>query len=406
MQSWTRQKGYPILHVTRNYTYGTINIFQQRYLQNTSIIDLTTWWIPYNFVTANDSIFNQTTPFNWLPQNTYHAIITPTNDRIWSSHDWIVFNHQQTGFYRVLYDDQNYNLIANGLQIDDLSKISHLSRSQLIDDGFSFVGTKKLSYSTVLNLTKYLWREIEYVPWASAIKGFTIINRIFSGNESYPLLVNYLKNLTDPMIKSIGIDDKLNEPHLQKYLRNIAIKWACNYGSVYCRNETQQKLTNLMASGIEFHQNNREVLYCAAIINATQSQYDFVWNRMKKSNDQSYRNSLIDALACTKNGWQLKIFLESSLNNSTSTDSASYRPGENIRIIRSVYQSGQTGLLYTIEYLVDGKEKAYQTIGRGNLVNIVIDMGNYVVSDFTSSRVCNSNSMSKFNYWTKFYFIL
>lgn len=265
-----------------------------------------------------------------------------------------------------------------------MSKIPHLSRSQLIDDGFNFVGIRKLSYPTVLNLTKYLWRESEYVPWATAIKGFAIINRMFAGNESYPVLVNYFRNLTDPLIKSIGIDDKSDEPHLQKYLRNIAIKWACNHGSVYCLNETQQKLRILMTNGIESHQNIREVIYCSAVINATKSQFDFVWNRMNNSNDQSYRNSLIDALACTKNELLMKEFLDSAVNSSTG---ASYRPGENTRVVKSVYQSGQIGLQFTIEFLINDIERVYRTIGRGNLVNIVIDMANYVVNDLYNLRV-------------------
>lgn len=186
MKSWTNQKGFPILSVTRNYKAGSLKLSQWRYRTYTLEIDYnTTYWIPYNFITNNDRITNNTLPDDWLPQHVNWQSINQTANRTWSPSDWIIFNNQNTGYYRIKYDDQNYRLIANALADDNLEKIPMLNRAQLIDDAFSFAKANLVDIQLPLNLTKYLRRELEYVPWASAIKGLTLVNRMFAGNESY-----------------------------------------------------------------------------------------------------------------------------------------------------------------------------------------------------------------------------
>lgn len=188
MSSWSKQKGFPIVKVTRDYENGTIFLSQQRYRANTSVIDLTSYWIPYNFITSKDEVTNKTISDGWLPKDIYSHTITQEN-RTWSSKDWIIFNKQSTGYYRVQYDQHNYNLIADSLVHDRLEKIPLLSRAQLIDDAFSFANINKHNYQIPMNFLKYLHREIEYIPWASAIKGLTIVNRLFAGNETHPKLM-------------------------------------------------------------------------------------------------------------------------------------------------------------------------------------------------------------------------
>lgn len=67
------------------------------------------------------------------------------------------------------------------------------------------------------------------------------------------------------MYDTVGTRDVKDEPFLRKYARPIAIQWACNMGSVFCRSDANRELRTLMVSGGEFHQNVRNVLYCAAL---------------------------------------------------------------------------------------------------------------------------------------------
>lgn len=123
--SWFDQKGYPLLIVNRNYSDNTIQITQERFFHNqhNSKANLTSWWISYNFDTANN-IINDTKPDDWLAKGTKSKIIKPTENKNWTSNDWVIFNKQQTGFYRVIYDEKNYQLILDYLKFIIIPRLS------------------------------------------------------------------------------------------------------------------------------------------------------------------------------------------------------------------------------------------------------------------------------------------
>ena len=62
------------------------------------------------------------------------------------------------------YDTVNYGLIRDQL-VTDLSKLSDNNRAQLLDDTFVLASVNLVPYAQALDLTLYLTKEREYVPW-------------------------------------------------------------------------------------------------------------------------------------------------------------------------------------------------------------------------------------------------
>lgn len=184
MSSWTQQTGYPFLHITRNYDTGSISVRQERYQSYIPAqTDPTLWWIPINFASASTNDFLNTSARRWL-SNMDRSIVISQSDE-WSSDDWVIFNKQETGYYRVLYDEENYKLITKELIEGNLTKIHLTSRSQLIDDAFNFARSGRLGYSVVFQLINYLENEREFVPWASAFRGLEFVHRMTAASTSY-----------------------------------------------------------------------------------------------------------------------------------------------------------------------------------------------------------------------------
>ena len=46
-----------------------------------------------------------------------------------------------------------------------------INRAQIMDDALNLAKSDLLDYKTALGVTSYLSREVEYVPWASALTG-------------------------------------------------------------------------------------------------------------------------------------------------------------------------------------------------------------------------------------------
>ncbi|KAJ6625714.1 Aminopeptidase N [Pseudolycoriella hygida] len=152
--SWSNQAGLPLLTVNRNYSDNTIQITQESCVDKSS--KHASWWIPYNFDTANNIEQNKTTPDGWLAKGVQSMVIRPTEQKSWSTNDWVIFNRQQTGYYRVLYDERNYQMILDDYKSGRIEKIHSLNRAQLMDDLGYFARSGRLPYSLFFEFFKQI----------------------------------------------------------------------------------------------------------------------------------------------------------------------------------------------------------------------------------------------------------
>ena len=55
--------------------------------------------------------------------------------------------------------------------MEDHLAIHVINRAQIMDDALNLAKSDLLDYETALSVTGYLSKEVEYVPWASALTG-------------------------------------------------------------------------------------------------------------------------------------------------------------------------------------------------------------------------------------------
>lgn len=164
MDSWTKQPSYPIVSCTR-LSNGRIKLSQMSHAQidpgNNATEKNYTWWIPIAMTDARRPNFSPegAYPRVWLtPERPILEIsYFPTNYYTSSrdNDDWIIINGQFAGYFRVLYDEDNWRLIARQL-ITNHTVIAQITRYRLIDDAFTLAYFYAMDYRTVLELVEYL----------------------------------------------------------------------------------------------------------------------------------------------------------------------------------------------------------------------------------------------------------
>ena len=98
----------------------------------------------------------------------------------------LVANVQQTGFYRVNYDQKNWQMLAE-LLLADHARVHRINRAQvrpgfkigqsqsqtpqILSDGFDLARAGLLDYPTALATSQYLSLEQDYIPWEAALTG-------------------------------------------------------------------------------------------------------------------------------------------------------------------------------------------------------------------------------------------
>lgn len=185
MYSWTSQAGYPLVEVNRGYDTdtSTVRLSQERYFSDqTNSPNNITFWIPINFATTQNPSTDDTTPDVWYPPTRDFSFDVPSL----AADDWLILNKQASGYYRILYDDRNYELLADAM-VRNISLFHRLNRAQLINDAYNFVRIGRLTYAHLLNTVRFLEFDHEYVSWYPAVTAFSAIDRPFSGHQDYAL---------------------------------------------------------------------------------------------------------------------------------------------------------------------------------------------------------------------------
>jgi len=94
-----------------------------------------------------------------------------------------------TGCYRVSYDADNWNRLSNILRSNDFKKIHVLDRAKIIDDAFHFSMTGRLNSTVFLDISRYLWRDTDYIAWYPMFKNLEYMSGFFAFPESAHLKV-------------------------------------------------------------------------------------------------------------------------------------------------------------------------------------------------------------------------
>lgn len=102
--------------------------------------------------------------------------------------DWIIVNLEHAGFYRVNYDEKNWNLLIDQLK-SNYSLIDSTNRAVLLDDSFNLGRAEVLEQTKFLDVSSYLVNEIDPAPFEAAIVGLEYIkNMLLYDNEASNLI--------------------------------------------------------------------------------------------------------------------------------------------------------------------------------------------------------------------------
>lgn len=159
MRTWEFQSGYPVITVRRT---GNQLIFEQERFFYTDDMSENLWWIPINYVIGSNPDFSRTLPEFWM------GAVPSVNVTISESiTNWIVVNIQETGYYRVNYDNYLWSLLLIQLNYANFEQIHVLNRAQLIDDSLNLAQADRIDYRVAFGILRYLSQETDHVPWAA-----------------------------------------------------------------------------------------------------------------------------------------------------------------------------------------------------------------------------------------------
>ena len=124
---------------------------------------------------------------------------------------WVLANIKRSGFYRVNYDLENWNLLIAQLKTN-MDVIDSTSRAQMIDDTFNLGMAEKLDLSIYLQIIDNLDKENDNLPLLSSFSGLDFIHQMFADNlDTFNSFKKYFIKLFEPTYTRLGWSTTLND---------------------------------------------------------------------------------------------------------------------------------------------------------------------------------------------------
>ncbi|XP_013171134.1 PREDICTED: membrane alanyl aminopeptidase-like [Papilio xuthus] len=309
MRYWVEERGYPVLNVNVNMNTGLIELTQERFFISASAQTTDqAWHLPLTYTTGSNPDWNNLKASEVMTGKT-HRIQKEAR------HEWVIFNLQQKGIYRVNYDTHNWEMIASALK-QNRENIHYLNRAQIVDDVFALMRSERITFNLGFQILEFLKDETNFFVWYPAVSGFTWLRNRFlhlpdTLAEFDAILLGYL----NAVINELGYDVRPADTHTTILNRFFILAYACNIGHEGCLNNAVEKFTALRTNGVSVNPNLRRHVFCEGLRDGGYEDWRFLYQRRLNSNNMGDQVAMLRALGCTTNERAIQEFLQMVLSD-------------------------------------------------------------------------------------------
>ena len=325
--------------------------------------------MPISYTTKTESDWTPSTKL-WLKKKNGGESFEVKNLSI-PEDEWIIVNLQETGYYRVTYDEKNWNLLVNQL-LADHTAIHPINRAQILDDLFRLAENEVVSYELALRALQYLKKETKVLPWLSFEAFIGPITRKLGRTELFGDWKNFIRDLVRTTYEQISAkqleDDDLENGRLQRVIVGIACEYELDSCITNSIDKFRQRPIN-PSSPNPVPPNIRGAVYCTGIAYGDKLAWDSLFAAYLREPNANERKEIIKALACTRAPWILTNYLKLAFNESSGV-----RTQDVVFLFRAFKTSNfEYGRDVVFSYLMENWEVIHQIHGEFKTFGEIVD---------------------------------
>ncbi|XP_048768229.2 aminopeptidase N-like [Ostrea edulis] len=310
MDTWILQQNYPVVKVT--FTNSNIRVEQSRFVLGNASDGYPSqfnfrWTIPFTFTSSQDPSYDNNTIY-WLNKTDAAASFDWSNSINTNTGEWVLANVQQFGYYRVNYEEGNWNALISQLK-NDYMIIHPSNRAQIITDLMALVSLGEMSISLALSSLDYLNQETEYVPWYAALGEIGYIRNMLLTKPIFGKFETYMRSKLDIIFGKIGFYGAEDESMNDRLLRSYIVGGACYYHNPNCTTQAVELFNRWLDDEAQLIPPDvKSRVMCTGIRESRSDTWDKLFERME-SQTPSDQVIIISALGCSREHWVLERYL-------------------------------------------------------------------------------------------------
>ncbi|XP_039055030.1 aminopeptidase M1-like isoform X2 [Hibiscus syriacus] len=237
MNTWTKQMGYPVVSVK---VKDQKLEFEQSQFFSSGCTGNGQWIVPITFCCGS---YEKKKSFLLQTKLVTHDVKEISSHSNKSA--WIKLNVEQTGFYRVKYDEE---LAARLRHAIENKYLSATDRFGILDDSFALCMARQLPLTSLITLMAAYREELEYTVLSNLITITYKVGRIAA--DAKPELMDNINqffiNLFQYSAEKLGWDAKQGESHLDAMLRGEILTALAMLGHKETLNEATRRFDSFL----------------------------------------------------------------------------------------------------------------------------------------------------------------
>lgn len=310
MDTWTKQMGYPVVHLSVSATDARIR--QKRFLLDPNADAAQPpssfgykWTIPVKW----HSIQSDKTVVAMFEKNSLELVVSgysPATDGL------LKVNAGHMGFYRVNHDDGMWTMIGRQLQSNHL-EFDAADRTSLVDDVFALARADVVDYGNAFNLTMYLKNESDYIVWDRVASSISYVRDMLSGTKDlYRRFQKLFRNHVQKISSDLGWTDTGTQT--ERLMRETVLGIACQMDDPSALNESSLIFDRWISGSLSnVPVNLRLLVYRYGMKNSgTAEKWETMFQRYKTATLAQEKDKLLYGLASVSRVELLHRLLEAA----------------------------------------------------------------------------------------------
>jgi len=358
MNSWTRQKGYPVINVTarQDGSNRIITLSQEKFSVDGTLSELdqqTKWLVPVSIISQNNP-----KPVKILFEDKTQEVVLENVE----SSEWIKLNPNMSSFYRVQYSAELFENLQSSIIDKSLTAIDRLS---LQDDLFALAKSGKISSDRVLKFLESFVNEDKYVVWDSVTSALSFFNNVLAYTDYQEVYHNYVRKLLAKIHFRLGNKPIPNEDHSNKLLRTtiISLLVSCDDPQILQEAKTQ----------FEAHVSNlalilpdlRAPFYRAVAKNCDDKTFEQFFQLHREATLTEEKNRIIRSLSVVKDPVRIQRVIDYGMSDAVRSQDAPL-------LLCSISAANKVGRELVWRYFCENYAELIKKYSSGSLMNHLV----------------------------------
>ncbi|XP_061710734.1 aminopeptidase N-like isoform X2 [Cydia pomonella] len=334
LEPWLQSNGYPTLHV--GLRQGGVLLTQEKFGFTAGA--QVTYQIPVTW-TSNISPNYEINEIRMM-DNTM-TINVPLDEE-----DFLLFNIQGQGYYRVNYDLALWERIIWALEDPEQRELIHpLNRATLVDDALNLARAGVLDYDIAFQVVLTMEHEINYAPWKAFVRNMNFLQKrllamVEDDEDLDPdIYLRMVRRTVGRVENEIGFypDISVTEDSDVAMTRGLVMEHACKAGYAPCVAAAIDWFWNPNDGDVvnpDIPHEIRPAVYCTMVREGGNDVINALYARLEIEPTMYERVVILQSLACSQDTQFISTYLAETL-----ASNGPYSTEDRNRIFKAIVES-------------------------------------------------------------------